>query len=224
MTPSRRVVLVDLDGPVLDVRQRYFAAYREACEGMPVRLADSASFWSAKRRRMANADLLQLPPGEPLLREYEQRWRRCIERDDLLELDCLQPRARESLHRLRLIPRRVLVTMRTNDPGVRATLRRLEVLECFTDVAVVPHAAGSKLQAFRQYGSTEAPQQTVVIGDSEVDVEPARSLGFHTLAVACGIRTPELLESAGAHTIVPDLAAAVEILLGEAVQQPAKSD
>jgi phosphoglycolate phosphatase len=57
-----------------------------------------------------------------------------------------------------------------------------------------------------------SPQQVMVIGDSELDVECGRSNGFRTLAVATGWTSREALDAARPDHLVEDLGCTEEIL------------
>jgi phosphoglycolate phosphatase len=211
-----RILLLDLDGPILDVRRRYYAAHRRAAEGLPeVRMLDAQAYWAAKRRRAPLAEVLGVPADDPAVARYRVCWLEVIEADDLLALDGVQPRAVEALERLRVFPERVVVTLRTSEGGVRATLERLDLLPLVTAVEVVSHAAGSKRSAFARRGAG-AVAATVAIGDTEVDIEAAQHAGFPVIAVSCGIRSGAVLSTLGATAVVPDLMDAAGLLLDDA--------
>ncbi len=208
-----RVLLLDLDGPVLDVRARYFAAHQRAAAGLSSRMLDLPMYWDAKRRRASVAEILGVGDDRPCVAEYRLRWREAIEAPDLLALDTLQPSAAEALGRLVVFPQRVLVSMRSWAAGLWATLHRLAVTTFFTRVEVVPHAVGSKLEAFRACGTPARPADTVVIGDTEVDLDAAQRLHFPAIGVSEGIRTAEWLRAFSPAAVVPDLLTAAEFLL-----------
>ncbi len=60
-------------------------------------------------------------------------------------------------------------------------------------------APDSVLEAMRQLGV--APEETVYVGDSDVDVETARNAGVTCCAVSWGFRTEQCLQEAGAEHI-----------------------
>jgi phosphoglycolate phosphatase len=55
-------------------------------------------------------------------------------------------------------------------------------------------------------GLAAAPERIVVIGDTPLDVDCARTHGARALAVATGQYQPDALEATGAHLVVPTLA------------------
>lgn len=70
-------------------------------------------------------------------------------------------------------------------------------------------------RAAARSGRRSAPSETWVVGDSVQDVACARAHGLRSLAVATGRTAAGRLAAAGAEFVVPDLEAALEILLAE---------
>jgi phosphoglycolate phosphatase len=46
------------------------------------------------------------------------------------------------------------------------------------------------------------PRQTIVVGDSEIDMETAHNANCHALGVSWGFRPRQVLETAGAERII----------------------
>ncbi len=219
------VALIDLDGPVLDVRRRYFRVHTAAADGLlGCRALSAEEYWRAKRERQTLATILGRPDGHPDLARYAARWRQLIESADQLGLDEIQPGAHDALRRFRVVPKLVLVTMRSSPSGVEVTLDRLSLRPLVDHVEIIPHSQGSKQPAFTRLGTSD-PVATVVIGDTEIDIEAAQALHFRTVAVSNGIRTPQWLAELGADAVVADLGGAADLLLGDPAvsgEQPCK--
>lgn len=49
------------------------------------------------------------------------------------------------------------------------------------------------------------PEQALMIGDTEYDMEMARSIGMHALGVACGVHAAERILKAGAQALISDV-------------------
>ncbi len=63
-------------------------------------------------------------------------------------------------------------------------------------------------RATRQCGITFGPRRTLIVGDTVLDVDCARSAGAWSMAVATGFTAAERLEAAGADWVFPDLESA----------------
>ena len=73
-------------------------------------------------------------------------------------------------------------------------------------------APDSVLEAMRQLGVS--PDETVYVGDSEVDVQTAQNAGLRCLAVSWGFRTEACLREAGAEHVYADCQALLAALEG----------
>lgn len=217
-----RCVLLDLDGPILDVQDRYFAAHCDAIKRLSgVRQLSREQYWKCKRTRCSARVILGPDPSEEQLQDYLAAWTARIEDDRLLDLDRLQPDALLALERLRVIPRLVLVTMRSNASGVKRTLARLGLVRRVDHIEIVAHTKGTKVDAFARLGTAHSPASTVVVGDTEVDIEAAHALKFRVVATTNGIRDREELERLSPWWIVDSLEAAARLLLTrDAVSEP----
>lgn len=226
MSPSH--LLLDLDGPLLDVRARYVAVHEQLVTTLGLGGSPAAAYWEAKRERTPLATLLRVAPDDPRLAAYREGWSRTIESDAMLALDTVQPDALRTLAALPRTVRRTLVSMRTNVAGAAATLDRVGLRTHLDDVIWVPHADGDKIAAYRRALAGHVPPAappaagtarsarigatTAAIGDTEVDCDAARATGVRFVGVSCGIRTAARLRAAGATEVVGDLAAACALL------------
>jgi phosphoglycolate phosphatase len=182
-------IIVDLDGTLLDTRERHFHAYRKALLGLGGRPSDLAAFWAAKRRGAPWSRLLAHALGRPAESEVERRFletfARAIEDPQALRLDRLQPgvgRALARLERAGIEP--VLMTARRNEAALRRQLADLGLGGRFVQVVATRGAP--------KHGLVDAHVRARAagwIGDTEDDCASARQLGIPILLVTNGIRT-----------------------------------
>jgi phosphoglycolate phosphatase-like HAD superfamily hydrolase len=64
----------------------------------------------------------------------------------------------------------------------------------------------ARRNAARRYGADFGGEQTVLVGDTELDVAAARATGARVVGVATGGTTADKLAAAGADAVLPDLA------------------
>jgi phosphoglycolate phosphatase-like HAD superfamily hydrolase len=208
---ARALLIVDLDGPILDVAPRYFAAHLEAlaASGATPLVADAAAFWQAKRRSEPVArDASAASPTSASI-TYAAAFKERVERDDLLTLDRLQPGALVALARLSGRHPLAVLSLRTNVAGARATVWRLGIDE-LAEVTFVPHNPDGKVAQARALVAARAtPGVLAVIGDTEADAAVAEALGAPFWAVSCGIREPARLHGFGAARLEESLEAYV---------------
>ena len=209
MPLNERLILLDLDGPVLDVSPRYHRLHAElvsAAGGTPL---SAGEYFSLKRSRESEADIMRrtgVPAGR--LAELGARRLELIETRPYLELDRLWPWSLETLAELRRLAPLVLVTQRT-----RADL--LEWQLAYTGVAPFlalvlsgreDETGLAKANRVRRAGLVLGPG-SVLVGDTEVDVVSGRELGVATVALRTGIRDDEHLAACRPDVLLDSLQA-----------------
>lgn len=210
MTNEKTVIFFDLDGPILDVKTRYFAVYRlssQAC-GLPV--VNKTTFWRAKRRGLSNVELIAEKFGKqpaPVLRKFMDVWLKNIERPDFLRLDSLVPGAVEVLQTLRHSYVCILVTMRRNRATLQRQLIEKRVSPFFSRILSAEDQQGESDQKITLLKDAHVDLKDAwIIGDSEADILSGRSLGLRTCAVSNGIRHASYLRRLQPDCLLSDIA------------------
>lgn len=199
------LAIVDLDGPILDVSPRYFAAHARALEIASTTSSHQTleSFWAARRRKLPPARMVA---DAARANAYAEAFRKVLEDDALLGLDELQPRALDALARLTRVRETMVLSLRSNVAGARAQVARLG-LDAFCPIHFVIHTPTGKGARARQLVSGR--KVSAVVGDTEADAAVARVVGAPFVAVSAGIRDEAALAEETPAAIVDDLAAAV---------------
>jgi phosphoglycolate phosphatase len=201
-------VILDLDGPLLDGKMKHYTCYSEILRGLNYEPIGMDAYWQMKRERVGLAETLAASAAGAISERFKASWLELIEQPRFLALDRLQPCALSKLRKWReLNLRLILVTQRQHAEHLKSQLVTLGLASVLNDVIVCRHSEGGrgKVQRLQQAIPNISPEDCVWIGDSEIDVEAANSLGCPIWAVACGIRTADYLESLGADFVVPDI-------------------
>lgn len=203
-----RTLVLDLDGPILDGRFRHYACYRgilRAHSHAPIGLED---YWRMKRRRAGRREQLAASGAEALYEEFSRAWLEQIERPELLALDRLQDGVTTKLREWRDRGiRLILATMRRHPDRLEEQLASLSIRAFFDHVVVCEHRWGGagKARKVEDAVADLDPEQCLWVGDTEVDVEAARSFGCPVWAVTGGLRTESYLASLSPDFLSPDL-------------------
>jgi phosphoglycolate phosphatase-like HAD superfamily hydrolase len=212
------IIFFDLDGPLLDVSQRYQTLHRDLLYGLGVAPSAPKIYWERKRQRCPEAailDELGVPELEPL---YSRQRLELIESDSYLAHDRLWPWTSAVLTALSARYALILVTVRSNREALERQLSRLNLRGFFKDLLTEPAADPvdvQKSRLVRHYLSQHHRLPTYdswIVGDTEADIGAGRLLGLTTVAVRCGIRDDEHLGRINPTYLVDDIRALPELI------------
>jgi phosphoglycolate phosphatase-like HAD superfamily hydrolase len=203
------VIVLDLDGPILDGRLRHHECYRRILEAAGATPLPLDRYWALKRERVDRRRLLAESGAEALYDGFLAAWLATIETPELLAFDRVQPGALETLRAWKDagVPL-ALVTARRAEDALQDQLSALGLRPLFTVIVATPFAetGEAKASAFAaRLGDASSCRGW--IGDTEIDVDAARRLGVPSVAVTCGLRTAAYLQSLGPAFLFDDLQA-----------------
>lgn len=215
--PATGLLCFDLDGPLLDVRERYWQLHLCAARmTAPHRPASSHAesdrrdlFWRLKQEGAGPAEICEALGEHPDLDRYVRLQDEWIETDRYLDLDVPWPWATATLAAVRPRYAVALITMRRDEGALARQLAR---------TGLAPLADAVVCRAHRPDGPREHKADLVlaaeaalgrkavaVIGDTDVDVRTARELGLPAVAVACGMCSRERLAGLAPEHIIEDI-------------------
>ncbi len=188
------ILYFDLDGTLVDVRKRNYAAYADTMRELGLTPLAEQTYWDARRDGASNADLLG-DVDVACQRRFKEKWLERVESPSYVRLDMLIPGARATLAELRESYELVLVTMRQDRESLLEQLDELSLRKFFSAVYSRDGSdePKSKSNLIRLFDDGERDDATV-IGDSEADVEAARDLGIESVCVTSGIRSRHYLD------------------------------
>lgn len=194
--PDMRI-FSDLDGTILDVSRKHYTAYSRAVSTLKGRPLPFPEYWRMKRNGW-NAQILRNSKLDSRLhKDYARRFVGLIEKRKFQAHDTLYPGARRAIDLLHAKGHKViLATARRSRLNLQWELRRLNVAATFTEVILVKGGASNAAMAKASAISRSLHfkrGESVVVGDTEVDIKCAEKLGVPVVAVANGQRTEEIL-------------------------------
>lgn len=206
--PVKATFVIDLDGPILDGRQRHYHCYRDILAGLGFEPLAIDHYWNLKRDRVDRRQLLSLSKASASYDQFLSAWMERIETQSYLSLDRLQLDVRGVLASWRDKGiRLVLATMRNNPDGVRWQLKRFGISSLLDDVLTIPSQRGArgKAEAVEAVLGSHHGKQMVWIGDTEFDFDASRKIGATACLLACGLRSREYLNSLGPDMLEDDM-------------------
>lgn len=195
------IFLFDLDGPILDVSERYYKVYTHSLRQIGGKILDKDEYWSLKRKKISDYDILHKTFSEHLLDEFRIRRNLLIEEKELLKLDSVWQELREIYQNLFNQTPAILITLRTHFERISWQLKHLGIYSWFDFILSHP-ASGAFEERWRAKANLinksgilkdANPKDCVFVGDTETDILAGKNLGTRIIAVSFGIRAKESL-------------------------------
>lgn len=202
-------IFLDLDGPLLDGKERHYHCYRSILERYDFKPVGIDEYWETKRGLVNRRDLLSFSGAEEIYDEYLAAWLAMIESPEVLALDRVQAGAIDRLRGWKEQGIKLtLVTMRRNQAALEDQLTATGLRQFLDAVLVCDHAEGGegKADAVRSMFQTKVLTENALwIGDTEADWEAAQSLGCNIVLVANGLRSEKYLGTLKSALVVPSI-------------------
>jgi phosphoglycolate phosphatase len=223
---SAMTVFCDLDGPIVDVSERYYTTYQLALEdtqaayqaqGVPIKTQQltKQQFWEMKRERVPDVEIAKI---SGLQGSQIDAFRRCVgeivNRSDLLHLDRIQPGVQWAIALLHSRGvRLILVTLRSQHQAAQI-LQNYGLARLFTSIrgTQVTDAAYNNYANLKTRLLDEVVEElgelmgsAWMIGDTEADILAGQALGIPTIGLTCGIRSTTQLQKFQPTRILNDL-------------------
>ncbi|WP_341730563.1 HAD family hydrolase [Microcoleus sp. EPA2] len=232
---AQMTVFCDLDGPIVDVSDRYYTTYKQGLAdtqavylgrgiNLNLEILSKQQFWQMKQNRVPDTEIAKSSglSGEEIA-VFLGCVSRIVNQPDLLHLDRIQPGVQWAIALLHSRGvRLVLVTLRPKKQAVQI-LQNYGLARLFTSIrgTQMADAAYHNYTALKTELLAEVAEEfqsslgsAWMIGDTEADILAGQALGIPTIAVTCGIRSRHQLQQYQPSFILSDLIIAVNHLLG----------
>jgi phosphoglycolate phosphatase-like HAD superfamily hydrolase len=189
----------DLDGPILDVSERYYRLYADILRKCGQNYLIKPNYWNLKRQKISEKKILEYTGASFFFDFYARERKKLIESNDYLCYDQLQPSVGSTLDALSNSHELVLVTLRSSSDQLNKQLEFLDIKKYFSFIFSSAKNGKDgwdvKLEIIKNFMSCHPVQEIPFIaGDTEADIVCGNKLNFKTIAVLNGIRTKECLE------------------------------
>lgn len=239
---SQLTVFCDLDGPLIDVSQRYYKTYQLALaetqayihaqgEMLSLTPLSLAQFWSMKQSKRPDIEIAYLS-GLPsnYIDFFVQQVQTIVNQPLLLQEDRLQPGVHKALKQLLNQDAQLAVVTLRCPTQVDQVLRQYHLTHYFRLIRGTDNAQAAyenyavRKQALIQdaihaMGLTNH-EQIWMIGDTEADVLAAQAMKIKTVALTCGMRNYAFLNSLKPTSIQSNLPAATQLICDLTLSTP----
>lgn len=186
-------IFLDLDGPVLEGRERHYACYRDIIVSHGGQPLDIDTYWSLKRQKTTRDAILLQSGFHAAYDVFMTEWMNRIETPLYLAFDRPKPDIHNQLRRLKTHARHTyLVTMRHNRDALLRQLDDLDLTSSFDMIVDCPPMdKDTKYNKLKHLNFKRA----LVIGDTEEDVKTAALLRVPCIGISNGLREPRHLDT-----------------------------
>jgi len=208
--------LFDLDGPLLDVSEKYYRVYADILQQHDYPPLSKEVYWERKRSRSNEIETLKFSGADALFTKYQSTRKALIETDHYLQFDILQPGAINCLRQVSKKYTLILVTLRSSKAQLISQLQSMSLTGHFKSILNAPHSQDRapweiKVNLIQSILPDTDFADGFFIGDTETDIQAAKSIGAQSIAVMNGIRSREMLEHYTPEHLITGIDALTEV-------------
>ncbi len=202
-------LVIELDGPVVDVQRRHFQAHRLAQQeiGLAARLPDE--FWRLYRKEAPLIEIVR-PHRTGLLEVYQKRFAELRVSGELWSLDTPQSDAASALSELNTMGPCSLVVLGHDRQAAQELLDRHELWRFFRTMRMLSQDLSMRISQLKDLAAGGG--QTLAALSSDVVTRSAREAGLIVAGVSNGPCTPLRLTRNGADLVVRNLSELVAVI------------
>ncbi len=200
---------LELDGPILDVAPRWYAAHRRAQDELGLPRRDAREFWRLTRKGADLAEIVR-PTRSGQLADYLRAFGAALTSEDLTARDAPQPDVKIALVSLREVAPCALVTTRGDRATTQALLDRYELWRPFNKTMML--SSDRSVRSSQIAGLLDEEDPVLAATSDEPLTKAFDSAGAVVVGIANGPCTPRRLRQAGAGVVFGDLAEFAEAL------------
>ena len=195
---NKRIIFVDLDDTLIDTSYRHYKVYSDIVSDLNLKKdINKKEFWKLKRNCQSTLDILN-EKDKSISKVFYEEWIKKIEQKKYLRYDELFDKSLMLLKELKN-ENLILLTMRNNRFNLMWELNKLGIKNYFeTILSCSPLKNEDKTIPVKEYLKKREivlDKKSLIIGDSETDINTGKQLKIITVAVNYGIRSKKNLIS-----------------------------
>lgn len=191
---NKRTIFFDLDDTLIDTSERHYQVYCDITKSLSLKTLNKDDFWNLKRNGTKNIEILKESKDEDL-KKFSELWINNIEKKKYLFYDKLFNSASNFLSNLKK-EQLILISMRHNRKNLIWETKKLGLYDHFDEVlSCSPLLYKDKTSPIIEYAHSKNLNlnNSIIVGDSEIDIITGKHLKMTTIAVTQGIRARKLL-------------------------------
>ncbi|MFA5927122.1 MAG: HAD hydrolase-like protein [Patescibacteria group bacterium] len=202
-------LFLDIDGPILDVSDRYYRVYQDFCDKNQLVPSTKKKFWQTKR---AKKDI-NIP--DKLRADFRDYWAKVIESPAYTKFDQIQLGAITALDKLSQHNNLFAVSLRQDSKTEMSILKQFGIVEYFCQIFIASPAlfqSENNWKIKRDLIADIANHNDMIAGDTGTDIKCGQNLGLKTVAVLSGISNRQILTRYKPDYITDNITTLVQLL------------
>jgi len=205
---NKPTIFFDLDGTILDVSERIFKVYKDILKNKNKNHLSFKRYLMLKKNKVPLLEILKATRAEDILPYYKKEWDKLIEKPSYLELDQVSNQRKQALLSLKKDYQLILITLRNNSKELYSQLRKEEIDKIFDKILVSSRKSLDsewriKAEILRRYKKID--KDSIIIGDTEIEILTGKHLGIKTVAVVNKMRTKKILKELKPDILIKDI-------------------
>ena len=188
---TKKTIIFDLDGTLINVSERLYELHSDLSRKYKSKKFNKTIYLKLKRKGISEEEIMRDKLKPVQLSQYLRKRKSLIESKHYLQYDQLKPGVRTLLQRLSATSNLYLTTARSNGPGLKAQLKKIDITKYF--LAVI----GSSSVDIRKNKLEQCiklhKSRSYLIGDTQADYQLAKILKIKCLLVCDGTRNKKYL-------------------------------
>ncbi len=189
----------DLDGPILNVTEKYYQSYLKALNSLGGVPLSKAEYWEMKQNKVPNIEILNKSNLAHKLNEFQKIRNHWIEHSDMMVEDFVWEDLKPIYRKLSEKYSLVLVTLRENRDQLLRQLENLGIINFFSVILSSPAVGNDKwkvkVNLIQKHFKKDTFEDSFFCGDTETDILAAHELKMQSVGVTFGIRSTKLMEN-----------------------------
>ncbi len=200
-------VFFDIDGTIIDHRQRIYDPYVRYAHTHGFSAFDKTVYLQKKREGASEKSVAAQTFPSEYIEPYIIWKRSVIEKPRILSTDTLVPGIDTAVTTLAQHHTLIALSARQSKKRLIDQLKHLRIFKKFADIICIPDATSQidgKTASLRNYLLKHHVRagDAVIVGDTEADMIAGTQSSVRTIGVSWGIRSASFLASHGAHAVL----------------------
>lgn len=207
-------IFFDLDGTLIDIKKRFYLVYSDILKKNNKKCLNFKDYIKLRKNHISTKDIILKTCDFEFYKYFIKERNKFIESEKYLEYDSVFSGVISIMNKLFPKHDLILITLRDNKKNTIKQLEAMQLHKYFEMILIGEHFGTweTKYKLIKNYDKSILKSDSLIVGDTEVDILAGKNLGIKTCGVLCGMRTYKLLKQLKPDYLIRDLRGLTTIL------------